>query len=105
MDLPVFYWRQASARAQQSMITQMESCRHCWLGCRWWPTIFVRGGRLVVPYQPHTRGPGRVASAEASILHTRAVRTVVQAARSPIRCGELAGKLAAGFRTRRVGGR
>ncbi|MBV9143643.1 MAG: lantibiotic dehydratase [Pseudonocardiales bacterium] len=58
---------------------------------------FVRGVRLIVPYQPHTRGASRVAPGEVSMRHTRAVQIVMQAARSSIRCGELAGKLGTAF--------
>lgn len=60
---------------------------------------FVRGGRLVVPYPPQPRGENRTALVEVSMLHTSAVQTAVAAARSPIRCDELAGKLAAEFAT------
>lgn len=83
------------------VITQMESCPQLLARL---PVVtnnlcFVRGERLIVPYQPHTHGPGWIASVEVSMRHTRAVRMVVQAARSPIRYGELAGKLAADFPT------
>ncbi len=59
--------------------------------------VFVRGGRLVVPWQPHASDPGRSVSAEVSVRLSRAVRTVLSAARSPILAGDLIGKLAAEF--------
>lgn len=68
---------------------------------------FLRGGRLIVPYQPRSQGDGRTGAVEISIRHTAAVRLVVEAARTPIRFEELAGKLAAEFPTAvpsRVGG-
>lgn len=55
---------------------------------------FVRDGRLVVPCQP-VNGVGPDEPAEVSLRHTRAVETVVRAARSPVGVEELAGKLAA----------
>lgn len=60
---------------------------------------FVRGGRLVVPYPPRSHGKHRTAPVEVSMLHTPAVRLAVEAARSPIRSDELAGKLAVEFPT------
>lgn len=62
---------------------------------------FVRGGRLVVPYPPRSHGEHRTTPIEVSVLNTSAVRLAVEAARSPIRCDELAGKLAAEFPTAR----
>ena len=59
--------------------------------------VFVRGGRLVVPWQPHASGPGRSTTAEVSVRLSRAVQAVLHAARSPILAGDLAGKLAAEF--------
>jgi lantibiotic biosynthesis protein len=55
---------------------------------------FVRGDRLVVPCQ-QPGVPGEVRPADVSVRHTRAVQTVIQAARSPITIGDLIGKLAA----------
>jgi thiopeptide-type bacteriocin biosynthesis protein len=57
-------------------------------------TCFVRGGRLVVPYQPSPRGP-----VEVSIRNTSAVRTAMKAATSPIGCRELAAALSDRFST------
>jgi len=58
---------------------------------------FVRDGKLIVACQQRPAGPGRAAPAEVSVRHTKAVETVVQAARSPLRVGELAAKLTADF--------
>ncbi|MGH4018807.1 MAG: lantibiotic dehydratase [Pseudonocardiaceae bacterium] len=58
---------------------------------------FVRGRRLVVPCQQHASDSGQGAPAEVSVRHTRAVEAVMQATRSPIRVGDLVGKLVAGF--------
>jgi thiopeptide-type bacteriocin biosynthesis protein len=60
---------------------------------------FLRGQRLVVPFQPQTHGEDHIAAVEVSIRYTAAVRMVVEAARAPIRCGVLAGKVAAEFPT------
>lgn len=61
---------------------------------------FVRGDRLVVPDPPQSGGGvERPARVEVSLRYTTAVRIAVEAARSPIRCDELAGKLAAEFPT------
>ncbi len=93
----------AVARADASwvadVIAQLESCPQL---LERLPLIasnlsFVRGSRLVVPYPPPQHGENRTAPAEVSIQYTPAVRIAVEAARSPIRCDELAGKLAAEF--------
>ncbi|MER7000323.1 lantibiotic dehydratase [Streptomyces sp. NPDC000410] len=57
-------------------------------------TCFVRGGKLVVPCQqpPHT---GQGGPTEVSMRHTRAVESVLKAARSPVTGAHLAGELAA----------
>ncbi|SBW22518.1 hypothetical protein FDG2_2762 [Candidatus Protofrankia californiensis] len=95
----------ALARANASwladMIAQLESCPQI---LERLPLVannlcFLRGGRLVVPYQPQLHGEDRTAAVEVSIRHTAAVRMVLEAARSPIRCEELAGKLTAEFPT------
>lgn len=59
--------------------------------------VSVRGGRLVVAWQPHASDPGRSASAQVSVRYSRAVQTVLDAARSPVLAGDLIGKLAAEF--------
>ncbi|MDQ3151395.1 MAG: lantibiotic dehydratase [Actinomycetota bacterium] len=56
---------------------------------------FVRGDRLVVPCQQPPGIPGKVRPGDVSVRHTRAVQTVIQAARSPITIGDLIAKLAA----------
>ncbi|WP_262401778.1 lantibiotic dehydratase family protein [Actinomadura sp. CNU-125] len=61
---------------------------------------FRRGDRLVVPYPPPAPRRDSVSSAEVSLRYTAVVEIVIEAARSPIRSGELAGKLAAEFPAR-----
>lgn len=104
---PVVRWgagHRAVARADASwladVIVKLESCPELFarLPLMANNVAFVRGGRLVVPY-PQPRGENRTAPVEVSMLHTPAVRIAVAAARSPIRCGELAGKLATEFAT------
>jgi class I lanthipeptide synthase len=56
---------------------------------------FVRGDRLVVPCQQRPGVAGQVRPADVSVRHTRAVQTVIQAAKSPVIIGELIDKLAA----------
>jgi hypothetical protein len=58
---------------------------------------FIRDGRMVVGCQQQPVASSQPAPAEVSVRHTRAVETVIQAARSPIRVSELAGKLRADF--------
>jgi thiopeptide-type bacteriocin biosynthesis protein len=60
---------------------------------------FVRGGRLVVPYQPLPHGSHRAAAAEVSIRNTAAVRMVVESTASPILCSKLSQMLSAAFPT------
>ncbi|MGH4019182.1 MAG: lantibiotic dehydratase [Pseudonocardiaceae bacterium] len=81
------------------VITRLEGCSEL---RRRLPVVlnnlsFVRDGRLVVGCQQQPVGPGRSAPAEVSVRHTRAVETVMQAAYSPLRVGDLGGKLTAGF--------
>ncbi|WP_327586955.1 lantibiotic dehydratase [Nonomuraea sp. NBC_00507] len=59
-------------------------------------TTMVRGDRLIVPYLPQPREKG-TAAVEVSLRYTAAVRTVMQAARTPIPMGEVAAKLRAEF--------
>ncbi|MGH3798646.1 MAG: lantibiotic dehydratase family protein, partial [Pseudonocardiaceae bacterium] len=113
---PVVRWgtgHRAVARADASwvadVIVKLESCPELLarLPLMANNAAFVRGGRLVVPYPPQPRGENRTAQVEVSMLHTPTVRIAVAAARSPIRCDELAGKLAAEFPTAspsRIGG-
>ncbi len=58
---------------------------------------FVRDGRLVVGCQQQPAESGRAEPAEVSVRYTKAVETVIQAAQSPIRVGDLADELTAGF--------
>jgi thiopeptide-type bacteriocin biosynthesis protein len=56
---------------------------------------FLRGERLIVPWQPHADDPGRNLPAEVSVRYGKAVRVIVEAARCPISVGDLIDKLAA----------
>ncbi len=81
------------------VITRLETCAEL---RRRLPVVlnnlsFVRDGRLVVGCRQQPTEPSRTVPAEVSVRHTRAVETVMQAARSPIRVGDLARKLTAGF--------
>lgn len=62
-------------------------------------TAFVRGHRLVAPGQPPDDRPGALAPIEISVRHTPPVRMAMDAAREPIRFGELAKLLAADYPT------
>jgi thiopeptide-type bacteriocin biosynthesis protein len=57
--------------------------------------VVLRGGRLVVLWLPHGSDPRRSPTAVASVRHSPAVQTVVNAAQSSIQFGDLLGKLAA----------
>ncbi|MEV6157137.1 lantibiotic dehydratase [Nonomuraea sp. NPDC052129] len=63
---------------------------------------FVRGERLVVPWQPHAGDPARSELTEASVRHSAAVRTVMELAQAPVRAGDLVDGLAAAFPDARV---
>ncbi|TYB40793.1 lantibiotic dehydratase [Actinomadura chibensis] len=81
-----------------NLITRLESCPEIFRRLRVVANdlCFWRGDRLVVPYPPRRRHPdGPVA--EISVRCTTAVQMAVEAARSPIRCSELAAKLAVEF--------
>jgi thiopeptide-type bacteriocin biosynthesis protein len=56
--------------------------------------VFVRGERLVVPWQPHASHRDRGTQMEVSVRHSEAVQTVMRSARSPIQVGDLLDKLA-----------
>ncbi|GAA2148834.1 lantibiotic dehydratase [Actinomadura napierensis] len=58
--------------------------------------VFVRGERLVVPWQPHG-GPGNGTAAEMSVRYTPPVALALRLARSALPAGELAEKIAAEF--------
>jgi class I lanthipeptide synthase len=61
-------------------------------------TATVRDGRLVIGLRQHpSPAAARTDPAEVSIRHTRPVELVVHAARTPIRLGELADRIAAEF--------
>jgi hypothetical protein len=57
----------------------------------------VRGDRVVVPWPLHTARVARSVSAEVSVRHSRAVRSVLDAARSPLCGSALIEKVAAEF--------
>ncbi|MEU9777240.1 lantibiotic dehydratase [Streptomyces sp. NPDC047968] len=59
-------------------------------------TAFVRGDRLIVPYPPRSDSTGKP-TAEVSLRFTSAVRTALDAARSPITYSVLADKVKAEF--------
>ncbi|MGH3800928.1 MAG: lantibiotic dehydratase family protein, partial [Pseudonocardiaceae bacterium] len=58
---------------------------------------FVRGDRFVAPVRLSDAQPGREASLEISVRHTRPVRAALANAAEPVRFGELAGRLCAEF--------
>jgi class I lanthipeptide synthase len=58
---------------------------------------FVRGDRFLVPARSGDAAPGRGASLEISVRHTRPVRAALAGAAEPIRFGELAGRLRTEF--------
>ncbi|MCW2948941.1 MAG: Lantibiotic dehydratase domain protein [Actinoallomurus sp.] len=79
------------------VIARLESCaalRHR-LPTMMNDLAFVRGERLVVPWQPHAGDPARSTAAEVSVRRNRAVQTIMQAASSPIQGSDLIEKLAA----------
>ncbi|MCA2228888.1 lantibiotic dehydratase [Nonomuraea aurantiaca] len=63
---------------------------------------FVRGERLVVPWQPHAGDPARSELTEVSVRHGAAVRTIMELAQAPVRAGDLVDGLAATFPDARV---
>ncbi|MEU7741108.1 lantibiotic dehydratase [Nonomuraea sp. NPDC049158] len=63
---------------------------------------FVRGERLVVPWQPHAGDPARSELTEVSVRHSVAVRTVMELAQAPVRAGDLVDGLAAAFPNAKV---
>lgn len=60
-------------------------------------TCFVRGDRLVLPYQGHLHRGGRLAAAEVSVRFTPGVEMILGAARTPVVCGELVSRLAMAY--------
>ncbi|MFA1550760.1 lantibiotic dehydratase [Actinomadura chokoriensis] len=81
------------------VITQLEACPELFLRLHVVTNALCsqRGDRLIVPYPPRNHDRDRLATAEISVRHTTAVQLAVEAARSPIRCDELAAKIVAGF--------
>ncbi|MGH3870172.1 MAG: lantibiotic dehydratase family protein [Pseudonocardiaceae bacterium] len=58
--------------------------------------VMVRGDRLIVPHQLHAGGRG-TSAVEVSLRHTAAVRATIEAARNPVRLGEVVEELVATF--------
>jgi thiopeptide-type bacteriocin biosynthesis protein len=84
----------ADARWLAEVITQLESCAEVRGGVRVVVNdlVSVRGERIVVSWGPYTSPGDR---AQVSVRRGRAVETVLEAAGSPIRGGDLIEKLAA----------
>lgn len=59
-------------------------------------TGMVRGDRLIVPHQHHA-GERGTSAVEVSLRHTAAVRAAVEAARKPVRLGEVVEELVVTF--------
>jgi thiopeptide-type bacteriocin biosynthesis protein len=59
--------------------------------------VFVRGERLVVPWQPHTGDPDRSALAEVSVRHGPIVQKITNMAREPLPAGDLIDDLVTEF--------
>ncbi len=102
-DASVVWGDRAHVRARADamwlagVIARLESCtvlRHR-LSLVANDLAFVRGERLVVPWQPHAGDPAQSTAVEVSVRHNRAVRTVMQAASCPIRSDDLVKKLSA----------
>ncbi|GAA1928160.1 lantibiotic dehydratase [Streptomyces sodiiphilus] len=87
----------ADARWLAEVIARLESCAEVRrrLPVQVNSLVAVRGDRLVVPWAPHASRAARGASAVVSVRRSRAVETVVELARSPMRGGDLLGKLSA----------
>ncbi|RPF39387.1 lantibiotic dehydratase [Streptomyces sp. TLI_185] len=88
----------ASAEWLVAVIELLESCPELLerLPVALNSAVAERGDRLVVPYQPDTHDDPRHA-VEASIGLSAPVRLILEAARSPIRAGDLADKLLSEF--------
>lgn len=56
---------------------------------------FIRGERLIVPWQPHSGGSTRRTTTAVSVRHNRAVQAVIQVAARPIPSSDLTEKLSA----------
>ncbi|MFD0857176.1 lantibiotic dehydratase, partial [Actinomadura adrarensis] len=99
---PVVGWGEAHQFVAQadtgwvnSVIARLEACPQVLRRLRVVTNslVFVRGGRLVVPYP--SKGSGQAAVAEVSLRYTSVVRIAVEAARAPIRVETLVNTLAA----------
>ncbi len=95
-------WHKAMARADAAwmndVISVLEACPDllCRLPVVATNTSFVRGDRLIVPYPARSASMGKP-TAEVSLRFTSAVRTALDAARSPITYGLLADKVKSEF--------
>ncbi|MGH3830823.1 MAG: lantibiotic dehydratase [Pseudonocardiaceae bacterium] len=102
-DQPHMRWgagHRAVARADAAwvadIIRQVEGCPEALerLAVIVNSTVMVRGDRLIVPHQPHADERG-TSAVEVSLRHTDAVRVAVEAARKPVRLGEVVEQLVA----------
>ena len=59
-------------------------------------SVTTRGDRLIVPYQPHSKGQ-RTAAVEVSLRYSAPVSTAMAAAHAPIRVDDLTAKILAEF--------
>ena len=81
------------------VIAQLESCERL---LERLPVVrnnlcFVRGGRLVVPYQSRSQDDRRTTAVEVSIRYTAAVKLAVHTASSPVPCADLVVTLSGAF--------
>ncbi len=104
-DQPGLRWgaqHQAVARADAAwvadVIRQVEGCPEALerLAVVVNSMVMVRGDRLIVPHQPHA-GERGTSAVEVSLRHNDAVRAAVEAARKPVRLGEVVEELVATF--------
>jgi len=104
-DQPHLRWgagHRAVARADAAwvaeVIRQVEGCPEALerLAVVVNSTVMVRGDRLIVPYQPRA-GERGTSAVEVSLRYTAAVRAAVEAARKPVRLGEVVEELVATF--------
>ncbi|MGH3938124.1 MAG: lantibiotic dehydratase family protein [Pseudonocardiaceae bacterium] len=102
-DQPHLRWgagHRAVARADAAwvadVIRQVEGCPEALerLAVVVNSTVMVRRDRLIVPHQPHA-GERGTSAVEVSLRHTDAVRAAVEAARKPVRLGEMVEELVA----------
>jgi thiopeptide-type bacteriocin biosynthesis protein len=104
--VPAVDWgtgHRALARADASWLAavtaQLEDCAELFgrLTVGTSNLCFVRGGRLVLPCAPGPDDGGGTVTGEMSIRYTAAVQMAVESARTPVRCADLAARIAAEF--------